>query len=301
MENIVTVFGGTGFLGHHVVKRLADRGRVRVAVRHPERASLLATSTIEPVYADVGDETSVAGAVAGSDAVVNAVGLYVERGAETFESVHVDGAARVARQARRAGVERLVHMSGIGADATSKSRYVRARARGERAVAEAFDRVTILRPSVLFGPGDAFFAVLARMASVPVLPLFGRGLTRLQPVYVDDVARAVICALADPTTAGQVYELGGPKVYTYRALVRLVLTRMGRKRMLLPVPFPIWDLVAGVMRVMPRPPVTRDQITLMRRDNVVGEGALGFKDLDVEPAAVEDVLPTYVGRDARPC
>jgi NADH dehydrogenase len=234
--------------------------------------------------------------VAGSDAVVNAVGLYVERGAETFDLVHVGGAAHVARQAWRVGAERLIHISGIGADATSKSPYVRARAHGERAVEEAFDRATILRPSVLFGPGDAFFNVLARMAKVmPVLPLFGGGLTKLQPVYVDDVAGAVTRALADPMSVGRVYELGGPKAYTYKALVQLVSTQIGRRRMLLPVPFLIWQVVAGVMSLLSRPPVTRDQITLMKRDNVVGHGALSFTDLDIQPAAVEDVLPACLG------
>jgi NADH dehydrogenase len=298
LEHSVTVFGGTGFLGRHIVKRLVDESaRVRVAVRRPECASLLGISgQIEHVHADVRDETSVANAVAGSDAVVNAVGLYVERGAETFDLVHVRGAGHVARQARRAGVERLIHISGIGADATSRSPYVRARAHGESAVEEAFDRVTVLRPSVLFGPGDSFFNVLARMARVmPVLPLFGGGLTKLQPVHVDDVARALVTALADPMSVGRVYELGGPKAYTYRALVELVLTQIGRGRMLLPVPFPIWEGVAGVMSLLSRPLVTRDQITLMKHDNVVGDGALSFKDLYLQPAAVEDVLPTYLG------
>ena len=300
-HSVVTVFGGSGFLGRHIVRRLADQGaRVRVAVRRPEGATLLGTSAvrgqIEPVYADVRDETSAANAVAGSDAVVNAVGLYVERGAETFDLVHVRGAGHVARHARRAGVQRLIHISGIGADGASKSRYVRARAHGESAVEEAFDRATIFRPSVLFGPGDAFFNVLARMAKVmPVLPLFGGGLTKLQPVYVDDVARAVTRALADPMSVGRVYELGGPKAYTYRALVQLVLTQIGCRRMLLPVPFPIWEVVAGVMSLLSRPLVTRAQITLMKRDNVVGDGALSFRDLDIQPTAVEDVLPTYLG------
>ena len=298
---LVTVFGGSGFLGRHIIESLADQGaRVRVAVRHPERATFPGTfadgGQCEAVYADVRDETSTALAVAGSDAVINAVGLYVECGTETFEAVHVGGARHVARQSSVAGVERLVHISGIGSDATSQSRYVRARAHGETAVMQVFDGATVLRPSVLFGPGDAFFNLLAQMAErMPVLPLFGNGRAKLQPVYVGDVAKAVTRVLAEPLCAGQCYELGGPKTYTYRALLQLVSRQIGRRRLLLPVPFSIWEILAGVMSLLPSPPVTRDQITLMKRDNVVDRGALGFTDLDIEPTAVEDVVPAYLG------
>ncbi len=300
-QSLVTVFGGSGFLGRHIVGRLAGQGaRVRAASRHPERTDVPGTrieaGDIESVYADVRDDASVASAVAGCGAVINAVGLYVERGAETFDAIHVRGAERVARHASRAGVERLVQISGIGADASSNSPYVRARAHGESAVADAFGGATILRPSVLFGPGDAFFSSLARIARVtPALPLFGNGGTRLQPVYVDDVAKAVTKVLAEPRLRGRVYELGGPRTYTYRALLRLMLRQLGRRRLLLPLPFFVWELLADVMSLLPNPPVTRDQITLMKRDNVVGPGALSFTDLGIEPAAVEAVLPAYLG------
>ncbi len=305
-QSVVTVFGGSGFLGRHIVGRLAGQGaKVRAASRHPERTDVPGTGVeggeveggeIDSVYADVRDDASVASAVAGSGSVINAVGLYVARGAETFEAIHVRGAERVARHASRASVERLVQISGIGAAANSVSPYVRARAHGESAVQEAFEGATILRPSVLFGPGDAFFNSLARIARVtPALPLFGNGGTRLQPVYVDDVAKAVAKVLAEPLSRGRVYELGGPKTYSYRALLRLMLRQLGRRRLLLPLPFFVWELLADVMSLLPNPPVTRDQITLMKRDNVVGPGALSFTDLGIELAAVEAVLPAYLG------
>jgi NADH dehydrogenase len=300
-HGLVTVFGASGFLGRHILGRLADAGaKVRAASRHPERTGVPGTdaagAAIEAVYADVRDDASVASALAGSEAVVNAVGLYVERGDESFEAIHVEGAARVARHASRAGAGRLVLISGIGADADSESPYVRARAHGESAVQEAFAGATVLRPGVLFGPGDAFFSSLARIAKLaPALPLFGNGDTRLQPVYVDDVAEAVAKVLAEPLSPGLVYELGGPETYTYRALLRLMLRQLKRRRLLLPVPFLVWELLAVVMSLLPNPPVTRDQITLMRRDNVVGPDALGFTDLGIEPASVEAVLPNYLG------
>ena len=298
----VTVFGGSGFLGRRIVRRLAaDGAEVRVAVRHPERASFLAETRtagrIIPVYADVWDEASVAPAVAGADAVVNTVGHYVARGRASFEAIHGQGAMHVARAAARAGVRRLVHISGLGADPASDSRYVRARAIGERLVQEAFPGATILRPSVIFGPESGLLNRLAALARVlPVLPLFGRGGTKLQPVYVGDVAEAVARALATPAAAGQIYELGGPRVYTYRALVRLVLERTHRRRVLLPVPFVAWEMLAALLAVLPRPPVSRDQIALMRRDNMVTAGALTLRDLGIAPTAVGAIVPTYLGR-----
>ena len=219
----VTVFGGSGFLGRQIVKRLADDGaEVRVAVRRPERASFLTEARragqIAPVYADVWDEASVAPVVDGSDAVINTVGHYVERGKATFGAIHGQGAMHVARASAMAGVRRLVHISGLGADPASDSPYVRARGIGEDLVKEAFPGATILRPSIIFGPEDAFFNRLAALARVmPVLPLFGSGETKLQPVYVSDVAEAVARALATPAAEGKVYELGGPRVYTYKA------------------------------------------------------------------------------------
>jgi NADH dehydrogenase len=301
-HNLVTVLGGSGFLGREIVKRLArEEMAVRVAVRHPESVSAAAggedVENVSAVYADVRDETSIAMAIEGAEAVVNAVGLYVERGKETFEAVHGQGALHVARQAGQAGIGRLIHISGIGADPQSESSYVRSRARGEALVQDAFPAVTIFRPSVMFGPGDALFGVLAAIARrSPVIPLFGRGQTRLQPVYVGDVAEAVAQALGEPSSEGKVYELGGPDIYTYWALVKLVLQQLGSRRMLMPVPYPVWDLQARILRFLPNPPLTRDQVALMKRDNVISPGTLTLADLGIIPTPVEAILPTYVTR-----
>ena len=296
----VTVFGGSGFLGSQIVKYLAAEGNnVRVGVRHPERASFLERfgrdGQIELAHADVWDESTVAQAVKQSDSVINTVGHYVEKGRATFDVVHGQGALHVARQARQAGVERLIHISGLGTDPTSDSPYVRARGIGEVLVMEAFDGVTILRPSVIFGADDSFFNTLAGMARLaPVLPLFGMGRTNLQPVFVGNVADACVRVLANPSTKGEVYELGGPRVYTYKALVQLVLKQVDRRRVLVPVPFIVWDIVAALMAVLPNPPLTRDQLKLMKRDNVIEGKALTLEDLGIGPDSVEEILPTYI-------
>jgi uncharacterized protein YbjT (DUF2867 family) len=298
-DHRVTVFGGSGFLGRRIVEHLAAAGaEVRVAVRHPERAASLTRSggagQITAVHADVWDEATVAPALAGADAVVNTVGHYVERGDASFEAIHGQGARHVAQAAATGGVQRLVHISGIGTDPGSASPYVRARAFGERLVREAFPAATILRPSVMFGPND-FLDRLAGLARVmPALPLFGSGDVRLQPVYVNDVATAVVQALATPQAAGQLYELGGPRVYSYKALVQLVLDQSGRKRLLLPVPYVLWDALAALMAPLPRRPISRDQVKLMQEDNVVSQGALTFADLGITPTALEAIAPTYL-------
>ena len=296
----VTVFGGSGFLGRQIVKYLAAAGNdVRVGVRHPDRASFLqrlgGDGRIELVYADVWDESTVARAVAQSASVINTVGHYVEKGGATFDRVHGRGALHVARQAKQAGAERLVHISGLGADPGSSSPYVRARGVGEALVKEAFDGVTILRPGVIFGPDDSFLNTLAGMARrTPVLPLFGTGGTRLQPVFVGNVAEACVRVLADPSTRCNVYEIGGPRVYAYEQLVRLVLERIARRRVMVPVPFLVWDILAAVLTLHPDPPLTRDQVKLMKRDNVVGGQALTLEDLGIRPISVEEVMPSYI-------
>ncbi|MGH8478857.1 MAG: complex I NDUFA9 subunit family protein [Gammaproteobacteria bacterium] len=292
----VTVFGGTGFLGRRIVEQLAVKGAsVRVAVRHPKDAVPPQRGNIEAVYADVRDPTSVAQAIKDCEAVVNAVGLYVEQRDATFQAVHVEGARHVAQEAAQAGVGRLVHISGIGVDANSESAYVRARALGESAVLEAFKEATILRPSVLFGPGDALFRSLAAITRIsPLLPLFGGGATRLQPVFVGDVVEAVVKVLGEPSSREKVYELGGPKVYSYRALVDLLIRHLKRRRLLVPIPFFLWELQATLFQFLPSPPVTRDQVALMKRDNVVSEGALTFADLGITPTPVETELSSYL-------
>ena len=240
---MVVVFGGSGFLGRRLVHRLTAEGMtVRVAVRHPDPARVELRSigldrvTVVPAY--VRDQASVAAAIAGADAVVNAVSAYVEKAGVTFEAVHVQGAETLAQEAVAAGVARLVLVSGVGADPDSSSPYIRARGRGERVVQQTFPEATIVRPGAMFGPGDALFGTLAELARVlPVLPLIGGGYTRLQPVFVEDVAEAITNILSDPGTVGQTYELAGPRVYTLRELVNMTLQLMGKRRLLVAVPF----------------------------------------------------------------
>lgn len=295
----VAVFGGSGFLGRAIVKCLVAEGiAVRVAVRNPGAVILPEPSgpvgEVEAIYADVRDETSVALAINGRDAVINAVGLYIERGAETFEAVHELGALNVAHQCVAQDVKCLVHISGIGADLNSESSYVRTRAKGELLVKDVFAKTTILRPSVLFGPDDKFLNSFAKLIRVsPVLPLFGKGCTKLQAVYVGDVAQAALRALQKPKSQGKTYELGGPRSYTYRELIELVLAQARKRRSLLPVPFFVWDFLAAIASVLPDPPLTHDQVTLMKRDNVVSENALTLKDLGVSATALEKILPKY--------
>ena len=295
----VAVFGGSGFLGRAIVKSLVAEGiTVRVAVRSPGNANIPEPSgpagDIEAIHVDVRDETSVALAMDGCDAAVNAVGLYIERGAETFEAVHERGALNVAHQCAAQDAGWLIHISGIGADRNSESSYVRARAKGEMLVRDVFAKTTIFRPSVLFGPDDKFLNTFAKliMAS-PVLPLFGDGRTKLQAVYVGDVAQAARKALQNPGTRGQTYELGGPRAYTYRELIELVQNRINKRRLLLPLPFFAWQFMAALFSVLPVPPLTRDQVALMKRDNMVAKNALSLQDLGVEATVLEMILPEY--------
>jgi len=293
----ITVFGGSGFLGRQIVKRLAEEStHVRVAVRHPERASFLERSDragqITAVYADVWEEASVGAAVDGSEAVINMVGHYVERSKATFEATRGHGAMQVAQAAATAGVQRLIHISGLGTDPKSDSPYARARGIGEQLVTEAFPAATILRPGVIFGPEGGFLNRLAALARVmPVLPLFGAGETKLQPVFVGDVAEAVAKALATPATKGRLYELGGPRVYTYKELVQLVIARIESKRLLMPIPYFAWKVLAALMAPLPSRPISRNQVELMQQDNVVRADALTLADLGIAPTPVEAMWP----------
>jgi NADH dehydrogenase len=298
------VFGGSGFLGRRLVERLAADGvHVRVAVRHVERVGGFADAgpgRIAAVRADVRDRASVAAALAGAQAAVNAVSAYVEKGDVTFRAVHEEGAERVAREAAAAGVARLVLVSGIGADAESRSPYIRARGQGERRVRAAFAGATVVRPGAMFGPGDALFAGVADLARLlPALPLIGGGGTRLQPVYVEDVAQAIARILAEPETAGRTYELAGPAVYTLRALFEFALRASGRRRLLVPLPFAIADIQARLFELLPSPPLTTGQVDLLRLDNVARGDLPGLKDLGIVPTPAETVVPTYLG-PARP-
>ncbi len=300
MARLATVIGGSGFIGRHVVRRLARAGwLVRAAVRRPNEALFLKpmgdVGQITPVAANIRDERSIAAAVAGAAAVVNLVGVLYEGGRQRFEAIHAEGAGRVARLSKSAGVECLIHVSAIGADAASPSAYGRTKAAGEKAVRDAFPEATILRPSIVFGPEDEFFNRFAKLALLlPALPLIGGGRTRFQPVYVGDVAEAAVKAIDDPACRGKTYELGGPRVFTFKELMELLLREIGRRRLLVPVPFALAELQSAILGCLPRPPLTRDQVRMLRRDNLVASGALTFADLEIAPSAVEAILPTYM-------
>ena len=295
----VTVFGGTGFLGRRVVQHLLEcEFLIRVASRHPERTASLFSDVqlgIDSIHADINDDHSVAAAVAGVEGVVNTVSLYVEGGHETFHSVHVTAATRVARLAREAGVERLIHVSGIASDAESASPYIRSRGEGEKVVRDAFPAATLIRPSVMFGRGDAFVGPVARMLRhLPVFPLFGHGQTKLQPAHVEDVAEAIARAM-QTTQSRMCYELGGPRIYTYRSLLEVIARHLRRKPLLVATPFGLWHALASVAEMLPQPPITRNQVELMQTDSVASPGAPGFADLRISPTSLEDVLPEIVG------
>jgi NADH dehydrogenase len=250
--------------------------------------------------ADVRDQASVVTAIAGVDAVVDAVSAYVETGGLTFEAVHERGAETLARQAAAAGAARFVLVSGIGADPESASRYIRARGRGERAVQQEFPGATIVRPSAMFGPGDALFGTLAHLARLlPVLPLIGGGHSRLQPVYVENVAEAIAGILADPATAGRTYELAGPDVYTMRELVMIVLRIIGKRRLLVPVPFAVAEAQARLFELLPNPPLTTGQVDLLKADNVASGALPGLRELNIQPTSVGEIVPTYLGPSRR--
>jgi len=298
----VAVMGGAGFIGRYIVKRLAERGEVvAVGGRHAAAAKFLKlkgdVGQVGLINIAIDDETLLPAFLAGKDALINCVGILKETGSQKFDIVHHQAPARLARLAREAGVERLIHVSAIGADPRSTSAYARSKAAGEQAVRDAFPTATILRPSIVFGPEDDFFNRFAAMATMsPVVPLIGGGDTRFQPVYVSDVADAALRALDDPAAAGRTYELGGPKVYTFRQLMELMLAEIKRKRSFVNLPFALASLQARLMAILPNPPLTVDQVEMLKRDNVVSSGALTLATLGIESNAVEAVLPLYLDR-----
>lgn len=287
---MITIFGGTGFLGRHIAARLASAGtRVRVAVRHPEALEAMPAG-VEAVRADLRDPESVAAAVAKADGVVNAVSAYLEKGGTTYAAIHEEGARNVARACAAEGVAGLAHISGIGADPASPSRYIRARGRGEAIVRERFPGAVIVRPSVLFGPQDAFLGMLADIARrAPVFLLTGGG-ARLQPVHAADVAEAVARLLGEPTARGRIYELGGPEILTLGEIVASVMARLGVQRPTLPVPIAMARIAATLAELLPNPPLSVAQVELLERDNVVGPGMPGFADLGIVPRRIEDTI-----------
>jgi uncharacterized protein YbjT (DUF2867 family) len=294
-DRTVTVFGGTGFLGRRIVRHLRPRGfPVRVASRHPDQGHRLFgrdDAQLQSVGANIHDERSVADALAGAYGVVNAVSLYVEHGQETFHSVHVESAQRVAALAHRAGVDRLIHISGIGADAASQSRYIRKRGEGELAVRAAFVEALFIRPAVMFGPDDAFLTtILKLLRQLPVYPMFGRGVTRLQPAYVEDVAEVIVRVMQRAETPATIFELGGPRVYTYEEFLRAVARQAGLAPRLIPIPLAVWHALAWASEIFPSPLLTRNQVELMQIDTVSSPEMPGFGELGISPRSVETIL-----------
>ena len=300
-RSVATVFGGSGFLGRYIVRRLAAEGHVvRIAVRRPAAANELRTmgrvGQIVPLYASLTEEATVARAVEGAAIVVNLVGILAEARRGDFQRLHEEGAGRIARLAASAGAGRMVQMSAIGADAGSPSAYGRSKAGGEAAVAAAFPGAAILRPSLVFGPEDAFFNRFGGLARIsPIMPVFS-GATRMQPVYVGDVADAVRAVVADDAPPGGLYELGGPKVWTFRELLAWMLAEMHRTRPLIAVPPALAELQATILERIPGKPLTRDQLAMLSLDNVVSPGAAGLETLGIVPTAVELIVPAYLAR-----
>lgn len=300
-RTVATVFGGAGFIGRYVVKRLARQGHiVRVAGRDPEAARALkpmgAVGQIVPLACPITDEAAVARALDGADLAVNLVGLLAEHRPGDFARVHAEGAGRIARLAAGAGLRRLVHVSAIGADPASPSRYAATKGEGEAAVRAAFPAASILRPSIVFGAEDGFFNRFGQLAMLsPVMPVIA-GETKFQPVYVADVADAVMAALVRSEAAGQTYELGGPRVWSFRELLAYILKETHRKRLLLNVPMPLARLQARVLERLPGKLLTCDQLLLLARDNIVHPGMPGLAELGVVPTPVELVVPSYLRR-----
>lgn len=299
---VITLFGGSGFVGRYIVRRLAKQGHVlRIAVRHPQRASFLKplgdVGQITPMATDVTAEASVARAVDGADQVVNLVATLFDKGRQGFAGLHVEAPERIARLSAAAGVGDFLHFSALGADPQSDSDYARSKAAGEEALRGVFPQAVVFRPSIIVGPEDGFFNRFGAMARLaPALPLIDGGKSRFQPVYVDDVAAAAAKVLSDPACRGRTFELGGPRVYSFKALMELLLKTIHRRRLLLPVPGALMKLPAAVMELLPQPPLTRDQIRLLGHDNVVSDAADGFAALGLEPTAIEAMLPTYLDR-----
>ncbi|WP_417714053.1 complex I NDUFA9 subunit family protein [Pseudophaeobacter arcticus] len=306
MSKLVTIYGGSGFVGRYIARRMAKEGwRVRVAVRRPNEAMHVkpygVPGQVEPVLCNIRDDASVAAAMQGADAVVNCVGVLNAHGKNSFEAVQVDGAARVARIAHKQDIGQLVHISALGADAEGSSEYARTKALGEEAVRGYFPNAVILRPSVIFGTEDAFFNRFAGMASLsPLLPI-ARGNTLFQPVYVDDVARAAVKGVLGEAAPGT-YELGGPEVKSFAALMRQMCDVIMRRRVIVSLPgFAVWPLAFGFdmlqaisLQLIENKVLSRDQLKSLGTDNVVSEGAKGFADLGITPERMGPILPSYL-------
>lgn len=307
MSKLVTIYGGSGFVGRYIARRMAQAGwRVRVAVRRPNEAMHVkpygVVGQVEPVFCNIRDDASVRAVLTGADAVINCVGTFDRKGRNSFQAIQKEGASRIARLAAEEGVAQLVHISAIGADLESDSAYAQSKAQGEAGVIENFPNAVILRPSIIFGAEDQFFNRFAGMTRFgPILPVVGAE-TKFQPVYVDDVAQAAVLGAMGKAESG-IYELGGPEVATFRQLIQQMLTVIRRRRLIVNIPFGIASMMGGVMDLIQTvtlglvpAQITSDQVKSLRVDNVVAPGARGFADLGITPFAVEAVLPDYLWR-----
>lgn len=303
---LVTVIGGTGFLGRYVVQALAQEGyAVQVISRNAHRAAhqqpLGYQTRVVYKSGDITQPRSIQEAVAGSFAVINLVGILFEKRKQRFSAIHAQCPERLAQLAKEAGVKRFIHISALGVDKAVQSIYARSKGTGEKAVMAAFPQATILRPSVVFGAEDNFFnqfACLSRCA--PALPLIGGGHTQFQPVYVGDVAKAVIATLKQPETAGRTYELGGPEVLSFREILSYIQEQTGYQRCLVTLPWPMANLIGFFSELLPKPPLTRDQVKLLKQDNVVEAERDGFTALGIKPTAIGQIVPQYLQRYRKP-
>lgn len=305
-NKIITVVGGTGFVGRYVVKLLADRGyTIRVIARNPELALHLKTAgdvgQVVLVPGNLSKPESLAGKLDNSWAIVNLVGILFETTRQDFSAVHAKGAEKLAQLAKPAGAERFVHMSSLGVDQMVKSKYARTKSMGEKAVRAAFPEATILRPGIIFGPEDQFFNSFAGMAQLyRALPVIGGGHTKFQPVYVCDVAQAVVNALELPSAQGETFELGGPGVYNFKELLHYICKITRRDPLMIPIPFGLASLIGYFTQLLPRPPITHDQVGMLEHDAIVSQGAKVFADMGITPVALETIVPQYLARFARP-
>lgn len=301
-EKIITLFGGSGFLGRYVVRELAQAGyRLRIISRQPEQCAGLKTAgnlgQIAIIPGDINRPETFTSLLEGSWAVVNLVGILFEKRHRKFNAIHAQGAERLAKAAVHAGVERFIHVSALGVDKNTRSAYARSKLLGEKAVKAAFPTATILRPSVIFGAEDNFLNQFARLGRfAPALPLIGGGTTRFQPVYVGDVAAALTTCLKHPETKGNIYELGGPEVMSFKEILQFIGQHTHRQRPLMPLSFPLASALAWPMELLPKPPLTRDQVALLKHDNMVDRQALTFSSLNITPQAMEDMAPAYLAQ-----
>jgi uncharacterized protein YbjT (DUF2867 family) len=305
-ETLITLIGGSGFLGRHIVRSLAKRGyRIRVACRRPDLAGhvqpLGVPGQIMPVQANVRYPDSLAAVSEGAHAVVNLTGVLYSAGAQSFDAIHVFGADASAKAARAARARMFIQMSALGADARSASAYAKSKAEGEQRARAAFPGAIVLRPSIVFGPEDSFFNRFAAMARFsPALPLVGGGTTKFQPVFVGDVAQAVTRLIDEGVASGRTYELGGPEVMSFRELIEFTLRTVGRKRLLVPLPWPVARIQAKILELLPKPLLTTDQVELLRSDNVVSAEATAerrtLQGLGITPRGIEAIVPSYLYR-----